>query len=330
MKLGNRTPRITAAIGVGLAALILGAAACGSSDSSETAASSAAPAIAGGAVAPGSAAGAAQPGGDSASGAGGGAAAAPPAGAPTGAATVPALDSRRVIRTADLQLRLTVGADVPDAELAAARREALDAAVNNARAQAITEGGFVGDLQQSNGSASMVIRIPAGKFDDFLTAAAKLGEVTSRTESAQDVTDEYTDVESRIATMRTSVDRLRTLVAQATVVADIISIESQLTSREADLESLEGRLAVLKDQVGLSTVSVTFTVARDSGAVVEPAPDRSGFLGGLASGWRALLDFLTAVGVFLGLILPFLPFAAILVAVIWIWRRRVRRGQPVE
>lgn len=254
----------------------------------------------------------------------------PVAGAPTG---IPALDNRQIVRTADLQIRLPLPADTPDAELEAKQQQALDAAVNRARSQLIVLGGFVADLQQAGGSASLVLRVPAAQYDAFRAGAQEWGEVTASTEAAQDVTDEYTDVESRIASMKTSVDRIRALLSEATAVGDIITIESELSRREADLESLEGRRQVLADQVSLGTVSVTLTAVRTPAAevVVAPADDRSGFVGGLRNGWDGLLTFLSAAGLVIGAVLPFVPLLAVVGLLGWWLRRTVRRhrAEPI-
>ncbi len=255
------------------------------------------------------------------------------AGAPEGkaadasgvAAGIPALDNRQIVRTADLQIRLRLAADTPDDGLAGAQRDALDTAVNKARAQLVGIGGFVADLRQTGSSASMVLRVPADRFDTFRAGAREWGEVTAGTESTLDITDQYTDVESRITSMRTSVDRIRTLLTQATAIGDVITIESELARREADLDALQGRRQVLADQVALGTISVTLTAVRDvvDGPVL--VENRSGFLAGLAAGWSGLLAFLTGVARVLGAVLPFVPVVLVLVLVGWGVRRLIRR-----
>ncbi|WP_111766714.1 DUF4349 domain-containing protein [Nakamurella deserti] len=323
-RVGRRWLHVVAAAG---AAVLLLASCSGTSDAAGSTSSAAGFPTEAMASAPASAAAAESAGGaavDAADAQG-----AAPAAAPL------ALDNRQIIRTADLQIRLTVPADTPDETLEQTQQEELDKAVNNARAQLLALGGFVADLQQAGNSASLVLRVPAENYEAFRTGAQKLGEVTSSTEAAQDVTEEFTDVESRIASMKVSVDRMRTLLAQATVVADIIAIEGELSRREADLDSLEGRRQVLADQVALGTVSMTLTAVRAAAETAPVAPaeeDRSGFLGGLADGWRGLKSFLTGVGVVVGAVLPFLPLVAVVALLGWWVRRTARRHreQPVS
>ena len=318
----QRDWKVFSAVGALALAALLTAGCSGSETAASATSSAAAPNVTGGAATSGAAAASSAALGSAADAAGG--QAAPPK-------VITALDNRQVIKTADLQIRLTIGADIADDKFEAAAAASIDAAVANARAQAITSEGFVADLKQSTSSASMVIRVPAKNYESYRSAAAKLGEVTSNTESAQDVTDEYTDVASRIKTMQTSVDRLRALLAQAVNVADVISLESELTSREAEMESLQGRLAVLTDQVSLATLSISFTAGRAVTTTTEPVtPKRGGFLGGLAAGWDALLTFFTGLGVVLGAVLPFLPVVAVIGLAVWLWLRRARSRRGTE
>jgi hypothetical protein len=85
--------------------------------------------------------------------------------------------------------------------------------------------------------------------------------------------------------------------------------EKALSERQEELESLQSQRALLADQVELSTLSV---YVRPFG--VAPAGGPDGFVGGLATGWRALVSTLGAVVVVLGVLLPWLAVAAVVTA----------------
>ncbi|AZI58992.1 DUF4349 domain-containing protein [Nakamurella antarctica] len=234
---------------------------------------------------------------------------------------------RQVIKTADVQLELTIDPQTPREQSADVKRDAVAAAAAQVSARAGVLGGFVGSLEQSGASATMVLRVPVDKYDALLTDIRSVaGKVTRLTESAQDVTAQVTDAQSRIASLQTSVDRLRTLLSEAVSVADIISIESELTSRQSDLESWQGQLKVLSDQVGLSTISVTFTAVQVR-TDAEPIAERSGFTGGLANGWDAVVSFATWVAVVVGTFLPFAPLLLVAGLALYMVRRSYRKRQ---
>ena len=164
-------------------------------------------------------------------------------------ATVP-VDGTKVIKTADLSVRLEVE-PVPATDDAAGDREAnakvradtVAATTGTIRGIASTAGGFVASADGGGSQMSVTLRVPADQYDAVLDKIAGLGPVTNRTESSQDVTAQIVDVNSRVASMTASVARVRALLGQATSIADVISIESELAIREADLESLQQQQA---------------------------------------------------------------------------------------
>ena len=50
-------------------------------------------------------------------------------------------------------------------------------------------------------STTIVLRIPADKLDEFLTAADSFGNVTSNVSDTQDVTDSYYDIEANLESL---------------------------------------------------------------------------------------------------------------------------------
>lgn len=200
--------------------------------------------------------------------------------------------------------------------------------VDDVREIAVTEGGYVGREDVTEQSATLTLHIPSDRFDVALGELSGLGKVISRNQTAEDVTEEVVDLESRIATQLASVNRVRELLARATTVDEIVRIEQEATSREANLESLEQRLQALAGQVALSTV----TIEVDKTAAAPVAQGESdGLLAGLSDGWGAFLDFGTAALRVIGAMLPFLFLLAIptVLALRW-WRRRQTPAPVLE
>lgn len=216
---------------------------------------------------------------------------------------------RSLVRTATIEL---TAADVGEA-------------VDDARDIAVAEGGYAGREEVREESATLTLHIPSDRFDQALGELSELGKVISREQSAEDVTEQVVDLDSRIATQRASVDRVRALLARASTVEEIVRIEQELTTRESDLESLERRRQALAGQVAMSTV--TIKVGRTDVAPVV-REDSGGFLAGLSAGWGA---FLAAGGVTLRVIGAVLPFLLVLavpaVLVLRWWRRRTTAVQ---
>ena len=176
----------------------------------------------------------------------------------------------------------------------------------------------------------LVLRVPSKYFGKAMEAISDLDGVklVSRSRSAEDVTTQVIDVQSRIRTQRASLARVQALLAQATNLNQIISIESQLSRRQAQLDSLEAQQKYLADQTSMSTITVYLTVPPKKHAAKDHR-DHHDFFSGLASGWDSLGRSTNAVLTGVGAVLPFAALAALLGFPLWVlWRRRPARPGP--
>jgi hypothetical protein len=195
------------------------------------------------------------------------------------------------------------------------------AATRRVRAAVAGAAGTVSQESSTDSGAQLTIRVPADRLDQLIDSIAGLGHVTHRTAQVVDATEDVVDLGARVASQRASVDRVRALLSQARSIGDVVAIESELTRREADLDSLTGRLAALKDQVALSTLTVD--VDRAPTAKTDN-PQPTGFLAGLTAGWEGLQATASATGAVIGFLVPFLPVVALLLGLVWLGRRVAR------
>ncbi|MGB3440480.1 MAG: DUF4349 domain-containing protein [Actinophytocola sp.] len=200
--------------------------------------------------------------------------------------------------------------------------------VDNARDVAAGAGGYAGREAVREESATLTLHIPSDRFDETLTELSGLGEVVSREQAAEDVTEQVVDLDSRIATQRASVDRVRALLAKATTVDEIVRIEQEVTNREADLESLQQRRQALAGQVAMSTVTMRVDKT-DAVPVQEQEEEQGGFFAGLSDGWGAFLDAGAGTLRVVGAMLPFLIVLGVPTVLAIRWRRRRRPAAPV-
>jgi len=104
---------------------------------------------------------------------------------------------------------------------------------------------------------SITVRVPRDHFDDAIARIEKLGDVTHRDIKAQDVTDEYVDLQARLKNAYAMRDRLTELLARA-AVKEAIDIEKELGRVTEEIERMEGRMKLLRDQIAFSTITVSF------------------------------------------------------------------------
>ncbi|MCK9792160.1 DUF4349 domain-containing protein [Isoptericola sp. 4D.3] len=177
----------------------------------------------------------------------------------------------------------------------------------------------------SPGSASMTVRLPADRMTGAVEALDTLGTVEAVDVQTTDVTGEGQNLDARIAALTTSTDRLRDLMKSAGSTEELLQVEQELSERQADLDALTAERQRLSDQVVMSTLDVEI--------VPEPvaaAQSRGGFLGGLAAGWGGLVTTVQTVVLVLGALLPWLAVAALgYLGYRWV-RRRTRPSAEAE
>lgn len=227
-------------------------------------------------------------------------------------------DARKLIRTVDISLKT----------------EAFDTDVEGIQQLLSQYGGYIESMHQNGEagsyygrSASLTMRVPSEHLDAFLTGLDGFGRVTSRSETTEDMTEQYTDNEARIQTLRTKLERLNTLLSQAEDVSDMLEIESEIADTQYQLDRYESRQLSIDRKVDMSYVYVNVqeTVVRDD------VDDEELTLGQrLAAAFKASIEGLGRFGrnllVFLVMAAPVIVPVALIVLVIKLVRKN-RKGK---
>lgn len=184
--------------------------------------------------------------------------------------------------------------------------------------------------EASYSSAHLVLRVPSEHFTEAMDGLAALAESERhRSVTTEDVTEATVDLAAHIATKSASVERVRQLLAEATSVTAILELEAELAEREGELASLESQLEDLQDRVAMSTID--FTVVAPSAVVQEAGyagPDS--FWDGVVVGFKGAVNLLVAVSVVIGVLLPFLPVAALAAAAVIVPIRLARKRRSAK
>lgn len=100
-------------------------------------------------------------------------------------------------------------------------------------------------------------RVPAPALDRIMDDVAALGDEERRSLSAADVTEQHSDLATRLRNSVALRDRLRQLLERAEDVDDVLAVEKELTRVQSDVETMQARLDRLESEVELSVLSVT-------------------------------------------------------------------------
>ena len=194
-------------------------------------------------------------------------------------------------------------------------------------------GGYIANtsvqqLQGSRRSGSWTIRIPVDRYRDFLRSASGLGVPQSLREEASDVSEQFVDLEARIASSKKLESQIMQLLEKQTdQIDDLLAIERELARVRLEIEQMEGRLRLLAYQVAMSTVHLT---ANEKTTFIPP--EKLSLSRRMAIEWSEAQGragrFFEDTAVFL-IANTFVILAWVLVGcIVWFmfraWRRRVR------
>ncbi len=127
----------------------------------------------------------------------------------------------------------------------------LEDAMTRAESVPSKYGGYI----QSMSAGYFVMRIPAASLQPVMDDLAGLGVVDSRTLDAQDVTEEYLDIETRIAVLEGTQKQMMTLLTKARTVEEALKVRQALDQVTMELEVLKGRLRRLESLTSFSTLT---------------------------------------------------------------------------
>ncbi|WP_423130568.1 DUF4349 domain-containing protein [Gaoshiqia sp. Z1-71] len=142
-------------------------------------------------------------------------------------------------------------------------------------------------------SYNLNVRIPCSQFENFiLQVEAGSGEILYKEIDARDVTDQFIDLETRLANKRNYLARYQDLLKQAKTVKEILEIEEKIRGLEEEIESATGRLTYLADLVHYSTLNLWISKQKD----FKYNPAKRGkfterLKQSLSRGWFGFVDF---------------------------------------
>ena len=202
-----------------------------------------------------------------------------------------------------------------------AARAALDAALSEA-------GGYLESSSEysdvgSSRSVNLTFRVPEENYQSFLDAVAQAGNVTYKSQQADDVTTQYMDVETRLSNLEAQRTRLQELQAQADNLSDLLQIESSLTDVQSQIESWQSQLNWYSDQVQQCTVYVNLS------EVQTYTPTNEGFFArvgtAFAEGWSNFVSGLQQLAVSLAGAWPVVVLVIAVAAGVLFWRKKHRK-----
>lgn len=231
---------------------------------------------------------------------------------------VPVAGDRKVIKTAYIELEVEVGKFEDTLFEFISLAEQNGGFISNSRSYSDAEGNLT--------SGSVTIRIPSNKYSSIINKIKEMGTVKSTSSAGQDVTQEYTDLESRLRNYQAQEEVLLDLMKQSKKVSDSLEVQRELSNVQEQIEVIKGRMDYLDDLVSFSTIDVYF---------YEPEPIKTaadwGFVEALKRGLRGAVRVFNGIVIALIVTAPVWILTGIIIIIVWqVIRARKRRRVKKE
>ncbi|HVR79086.1 MAG TPA: DUF4349 domain-containing protein [Acidimicrobiia bacterium] len=237
---------------------------------------------------------------------------------------------RQVIRQASLELQ------------ADNTREAFDRIVE------LTEnaGGFISNAtvhpvanEGDQPAVVMTLRIPASQLTQTMTSIkASVEEVVAESQGAQDVTDQFIDLEARLTNLTALEIELRALLAEVRQQPEadpdkLLRVFTEISTVRGQIEQIQGQLNYLEDVVSLATLEISLSptpavvpIVEDTWRPLEVARDA---LRSLVSGLQNVAEWGIHFAIFT-LPMLILTLGVPLLALYVVFRQWRKRRPPTE
>ena len=112
-------------------------------------------------------------------------------------------------------------------------------------------------IDKESTRAFLIIRVPVDRFTETLDALAKVGEVQSRSIKADDITDQFADLSQRLENRKQLLNRLYAILKKTTDTEQKIRILNEIARLNKEVESMQARKDYLAKKAAFSTIRFT-------------------------------------------------------------------------
>jgi hypothetical protein len=168
---------------------------------------------------------------------------------------------------------------------------------------------------------NITIRVPSQNFDNFINTISKGVSYFERKEiTAEDVTEQYIDLTTRLKNKRKLEERYLQILQKATKISEILEIEKQISIIREEIEAKEGQLKYLESRVSESTVTIEF---------YKNLPEQESVQLSYGSKvWTAIKSGFFSLSSFFISIISIWPFIIIICVLAYFIRKRIKRKKP--
>jgi len=180
-------------------------------------------------------------------------------------------------------------------------------------------GAYSASTEAEENSRNYSLRVPAPQYENFLAEMDGMGRLIRRSESTDDVTLHYYDLEGRLEMKRALLRTFQSYLTRARTIEEILSVEARIAELQYDIEGTGVQLRHLTNRIEYATIDlnllgpVTATQNKNQ-TLAERISQLFGNFGNFLS---------TILVIFLGFIIFGVPIIIVILALFWVLFGRI-------
>jgi hypothetical protein len=199
------------------------------------------------------------------------------------------------------------------------RVESLETADSSVSGIIRKYGAYTAITEVEENSMYYSIRVPSSVYDAFQGEMNGIGKILHRSESTEDVTINYYDLEGRLAAKRELLKTYQSYLGRASNIEEILSVEARIADLQYDIERTGTQLRILANLVDYATIDLSLL-----GPVTATSYQRTTFGERMKELFGGFGGFLSVTGVIItGIIIYGIPVLLLLVFIYWILFGRI-------
>lgn len=174
--------------------------------------------------------------------------------------------------------------------------------------------------------ATLTVRVPAEKLENFLAVAEKSGNVVSSNFDSDDITTQYYDIQADIKALETQEERLLELYKKAETIDDLIQLENRLSNLRNDINK---KKMTIKNYDLLTKYSTVTIDVEEVEVLTETSKNFFSLTGtAIAESFVNFRDFLMDAFIELIYVFPFLVFyGGIGLGIAWLLKKNQAKAK---
>jgi hypothetical protein len=109
-------------------------------------------------------------------------------------------------------------------------------------------------------NGSITVKVPVTNFEKTFSELKKVATlVVQESTSGQDVTEEYTDLQSQLKNKQAEEEQFVKILGQAQKIQDILDVTRELSRVRGEIEMLQGRIKFLNSQTDMASIFVSLS-----------------------------------------------------------------------